>query len=69
MTGRPCPAPDFWWNRWAPRPSSAWRLGEMPVIALVRERLAVVPGDTLHLRPKAGTMHLFDAAGSGARLE
>ncbi|MEJ8821187.1 sn-glycerol-3-phosphate ABC transporter ATP-binding protein UgpC [Variovorax humicola] len=45
------------------------RLGEMPVIALFRERLAVVPGDTLHLRPKAGTMHLFDAAGSGSRLE
>ncbi|RZL88866.1 MAG: ATP-binding cassette domain-containing protein, partial [Variovorax sp.] len=45
------------------------RLGEATVMALVRERLAVVPGDTLHLRPKAGTMHLFDAAGSGARLE
>jgi multiple sugar transport system ATP-binding protein len=41
----------------------------VPVIALFRERLAVVPGDTLHLRPKAGTMHLFDAAGSGSRLE
>ncbi|MBO9514788.1 MAG: sn-glycerol-3-phosphate ABC transporter ATP-binding protein UgpC [Variovorax sp.] len=44
------------------------RLGGTTVIALVRERMAVAPGDTVHLRPKAGALHLFDAEGEGLRL-
>ncbi|MDM0073466.1 sn-glycerol-3-phosphate ABC transporter ATP-binding protein UgpC [Variovorax sp. J2P1-59] len=43
------------------------RLGETQVIALFHDRLAVAPGDMLHLRPKAGAVHLFDAA-SGIRM-
>ncbi|WP_213953688.1 MULTISPECIES: ABC transporter ATP-binding protein [unclassified Variovorax] len=43
------------------------RLGDTPVIALFHERLVAAPGDVLHLRPKAGMVHLFDAG--GARLE
>ena len=44
------------------------RLGTTQLSALFRDRLAMAPGDTLHLRPKPGTVHLFDA-GSGMRLE
>jgi multiple sugar transport system ATP-binding protein len=43
------------------------RLGDMPLIALFHERLAVQPGELLHLRPQDGAVHLFDAAG-GMRL-
>jgi multiple sugar transport system ATP-binding protein len=43
------------------------RLGETPVIALVRERLAATRGDTVYLRPRPGALHLFDPA-SGLRL-
>ncbi|MEJ8856815.1 sn-glycerol-3-phosphate ABC transporter ATP-binding protein UgpC [Variovorax robiniae] len=43
------------------------RLGDAQVIALFHERLDVVPGDVVHLRPKAGMVHLFDA--DGLRLE
>ena len=43
------------------------RLGDAQVIALFRERLAVAPGDVLHLRPKAAAVHLFEA-GSGVRM-
>ncbi|MDM0107654.1 sn-glycerol-3-phosphate ABC transporter ATP-binding protein UgpC [Variovorax sp. J22R24] len=44
------------------------RLGEAQVIALFHERLAMAPGDVLHLRPKEGAVHLFDAA-SGLRMD
>ena len=44
------------------------RLGETQVVALFHERLAMAPGDRLHLRPKAGTVHLFDPA-TGMRME
>ncbi|MGR4870501.1 ABC transporter ATP-binding protein [Variovorax sp. LARHSF232] len=44
------------------------RLGDAQVIALIRDRMAAAPGDVLHLRPKAGALHLFDAA-SGQRLD
>ncbi|MDM0111368.1 sn-glycerol-3-phosphate ABC transporter ATP-binding protein UgpC [Variovorax sp. J22R133] len=43
--------------------------GATQVMALVRERLDVAPGDRLHLRAKAGTVHLFEASGSGSRLD
>jgi multiple sugar transport system ATP-binding protein len=44
------------------------RLGETQVVALFHERLAMAPGDMLHLRPKVGTVHLFDPA-TGLRME
>src|SRR6478735_5257524 len=44
------------------------RLGQTQVVALFHERLAMVPGDMLHLRPKAGAVHLFDPA-TGMRME
>ncbi|GAB5377092.1 MAG: sn-glycerol-3-phosphate ABC transporter ATP-binding protein UgpC [Acuticoccus sp.] len=37
-------------------------------VATFRERLAVRPGDTVHLTPVAGRTHLFDAT-TGARLD
>jgi len=44
------------------------RLGDTPVVALFHERMAALPGDAMHLRPKAGAVHLFDAS-SGLRLD
>jgi multiple sugar transport system ATP-binding protein len=44
------------------------RLGETQVVALFHERLAMAPGDMLHLRPKPGAVHLFDPA-TGMRME
>ncbi|NML46104.1 sn-glycerol-3-phosphate ABC transporter ATP-binding protein UgpC [Ramlibacter sp. G-1-2-2] len=43
------------------------RLAGADVVALFHERLAVQPGDTLHLRPRLEAVHLFDAE-SGQRL-
>ena len=43
------------------------RLGTRDVVAVFRERLAVKPGDVLHLKPRADKIHLFDTA-SGNRL-
>jgi multiple sugar transport system ATP-binding protein len=42
--------------------------GDVQVIALFHERLAVAPGEVLHLRPKAGAVHLFDRA-TGVRMK
>jgi multiple sugar transport system ATP-binding protein len=44
------------------------RLGQTQVVALFHERLAMAPGDMLHLRAKAGAVHLFDPA-TGMRME
>jgi multiple sugar transport system ATP-binding protein len=38
-----------------------------PFIAIFNERLSCVPGDTMHLVPRAGFLHLFDAE-SGRRI-
>ncbi|HVZ45729.1 MAG TPA: sn-glycerol-3-phosphate ABC transporter ATP-binding protein UgpC [Ramlibacter sp.] len=43
------------------------RAGEQDVTAIVRERVDVIPGQTIHLKPKADRVHLFDAE-SGLRL-
>ena len=43
------------------------RLGGQEITLLFRERLAVLPGETLHITPFAGLTHLFDEA-TGARL-
>jgi multiple sugar transport system ATP-binding protein len=43
------------------------KLGDGKVAALVRDRIAAVPGDTMWLKPQAGTSHLF-AAETGLRL-
>ena len=43
------------------------RLGQADVVALFHERLAVEPGETIHLRPRLDAVHLFDAE-SGRRL-
>ncbi|SFM77969.1 ABC transporter ATP-binding protein [Variovorax sp. OV329] len=43
------------------------RLAGTDVVALFHERLAVQPGETLHLRPRMSAVHLFDGA-SGRRL-
>ncbi|HET7835516.1 MAG TPA: sn-glycerol-3-phosphate ABC transporter ATP-binding protein UgpC [Variovorax sp.] len=44
------------------------RLGAAQVVALFHERLAIAPGDVLHLRPKTGAVHLFDPA-TGVRID
>jgi multiple sugar transport system ATP-binding protein len=43
-------------------------LGAAQVVALFHERLAMAPGDVVHLRPKPGTVHLFDPT-TGVRME
>ena len=44
------------------------QLGKSRVVCVLRERVALAPGSTIHLRPKAKAAHLFDA-GSGKRIE
>ncbi|WP_137113678.1 sn-glycerol-3-phosphate ABC transporter ATP-binding protein UgpC [Mesorhizobium sp. GR13] len=43
------------------------RAGEIDIVALFRERHDVRPGDRIRIRPKAGHIHIFDAA-DGTRL-
>jgi multiple sugar transport system ATP-binding protein len=43
------------------------RLGETEVTALFRERHSFAPGQTVHLRPRADQVHLFDTQ-SGQRV-
>jgi len=43
------------------------RLGDQPVVAVVRERARYTPGETLQLAPQLDRVHLF-AAESGLRL-
>ena len=43
------------------------RIGETPVVSVVRERVSIHPGDTVHLAPHVNAIHLFDAA-SGTRI-
>jgi multiple sugar transport system ATP-binding protein len=43
------------------------RFGDNDLVALFRERHDFRPGDTVHLQPRAGYVHLFDAE-SGRRL-
>ena len=57
-----------WWSPWAPRRNSACAWATAQVIALFHERLAIAPGDVLHLRPKTGAVHLFDPA-TGMRID
>jgi multiple sugar transport system ATP-binding protein len=42
-------------------------LGQDRIAALLRERIEAFPGDTMWLKPKPGTSHLFEAA-SGKRV-
>ncbi|WP_281827263.1 ABC transporter ATP-binding protein [Jannaschia rubra] len=44
------------------------RLGDRDVTAVTRDRPAVRPGETIHLSPVPGSVHIFDEA-SGARLD
>jgi multiple sugar transport system ATP-binding protein len=39
------------------------RAGDVEMTAVVRERQAFQPGQTLHITPQAGMVHLFDEAG------
>jgi multiple sugar transport system ATP-binding protein len=39
------------------------RVGEVEMTAVVRERQAFQPGQTLHIAPQPGMVHLFDEAG------
>ena len=39
------------------------RAGDVEMTAVVRERQAFQPGQTLHIAPQAGMVHLFDEAG------
>jgi len=43
------------------------RAGEQEIVAQFHDRLAVRPGDEIHLRPRPGLAHLFDAK-SGERI-
>jgi multiple sugar transport system ATP-binding protein len=43
------------------------KIGELPVTAVVRERIRANPGDTIRLKPELDKIHLFDAA-NGRRL-
>jgi len=43
------------------------RIGHAGVVVLLHERLAIEPGETMHLRPRLEAVHLFDAQ-SGQRL-
>lgn len=38
-------------------------VGEHRIVGVFRERLAARPGDTIHVQPDPGAIHLFDAAG------
>jgi len=44
------------------------RLGQRDIVAVFRERHAFVPGQTVHLRPNAAHIHMFDTQ-SGMRLD
>jgi multiple sugar transport system ATP-binding protein len=44
------------------------RLGEESLVITLRDRIAVSPGETIHLRPDLAKLHLFDGA-SGARMQ
>jgi multiple sugar transport system ATP-binding protein len=44
------------------------KLGAQEVVAVLRERVSVRPGDTIRLRPDPKLVHLFDAQ-SGERLQ
>ncbi len=44
------------------------QLGKSRVVCVLRERVVLAPGSTIHLRPRAGAAHLFDA-GSGKRID
>jgi multiple sugar transport system ATP-binding protein len=44
------------------------QLGMSRVVCVLRERVALAPGSTIHLRPRAKAAHLFDV-GSGKRIE
>nr|WP_298684984.1 sn-glycerol-3-phosphate ABC transporter ATP-binding protein UgpC [uncultured Dongia sp.] len=43
------------------------RLGNHDIVGLFRERIALQPGETIHLAPDVGKAHLFDKA-TGSRL-
>jgi len=43
------------------------QLGGTRVVCMLRERVALTPGSTVHLRPRVDSVHLFDA-GRGKRL-
>ena len=43
------------------------QLGESRVVCVLRERVALAPGSTIHLRPRVNAAHLFDL-GSGKSL-
>jgi multiple sugar transport system ATP-binding protein len=43
------------------------RVGTTGIVAVLRERRAITPGETIGLMPAGGAVHLFDAE-SGARL-
>jgi multiple sugar transport system ATP-binding protein len=43
------------------------RIGGKSVVALVRERVGILPGDIIHFRPDINSVHLFDAR-SSARI-
>ena len=43
------------------------RCGQQQIVGLLRERIAVRPGDSIRIRPDTRHVHLFDAE-SGARL-
>jgi len=44
------------------------QLGKSRVVCVLRERVALAPGSTIHLRPRVKASHLFDV-GSGKRIE
>jgi multiple sugar transport system ATP-binding protein len=44
------------------------RLGDESLVVTLRDRIAVSPGDTIHLMPDLAKLHLFDSA-NGMRLQ
>jgi multiple sugar transport system ATP-binding protein len=44
------------------------RIGTQPIVAVVRDRHAFAPGQTVRLKPRADCAHLFDPSG-GQRLQ
>jgi len=44
------------------------QLGKSRVVCVLRERVALAPGSTIHLRPRVEAAHLFDVE-SGKRIE
>jgi multiple sugar transport system ATP-binding protein len=44
------------------------RIGTQPIVAVVRDRHAFAPGQTVRLKPRAACAHLFDPSG-GQRLQ